>query len=177
VHALGWLPVVHGLRRHLIDEVVMLGIEPLDVALAEQRDRLPIRLAVGAAEVIAAVQPVLGMLHGGVPNPLLDLVGHDGVLAQVLDAVSQPVDVSAGRFQRPLERVRSCDDLAVFVRGEQADEAGDSFLQGFLIRAHCTLSGAGRTLASCFAAAHSRRVLAPQPCLNGQDHGRLGFQS
>ena len=50
MHRLGWLAVVHGLRRHLVDEVVMFGIEPMLLTLHVERDLLPIELAVGVTE-------------------------------------------------------------------------------------------------------------------------------
>ena len=88
MHAFGRLAVVDGLRRHLVDELVMLGGEPLFVALAVQRDRLPGRFAAGVDELVCPVQPVFGVLYGCVPNLLPLLIRDPGVLAEVLDAVS-----------------------------------------------------------------------------------------
>ena len=136
MHPLGRLLVIHSLCRDLVDEVVMPGIEPVYVALAEQRDRLPGRFAVGAAKIIAAMQSVLGVLHGHIPD-LLHLVLRDlSVLAEVLDAVSQAIDVSAGGRQRALERADGGDDFAIAVAREQAHDRCDLFLQGFRVRAH-----------------------------------------
>src|SRR5262249_49370641 len=153
------LLVVHSLRRHLVDEVVMPGVEPGYVALAVQRDRLPGRLAVGATKIVAAMQSVLGVLDGGVPDLLFDLVWHDRALSQILDAKGQAVDVGAGGRQRAFKRVEGGDDLAVAVAREQAHDRRNPLLQGFLVCAHGLLNGGS----DCFASLKSHKFYATIP--------------
>src|SRR5262249_4672172 len=132
----GRLLIPHSLRGHFVDELVRLWTQPLLVALTEQRDRLPRWFAVGAAELVRAVQSVLGVLDGGVPDFLLDLIRNDGALIQVLDTVREAVELGAGAYQPPLEGVHSGILVAVAVRGEQAPHGGDPLPQSFLVGVH-----------------------------------------
>src|SRR5262249_44736740 len=110
--------------------------QPLLVALTEQRDRLPRWFAVGAAELVRAMQSVLGVLDGGVPDFLLDLIRNDGALTQVLDTVREAVEIGAGAHQHPLRGVHRGELVAVAVRADQGPPGGDPLLQIFLVGAH-----------------------------------------
>src|SRR6516225_6126285 len=99
----------------------MLSVEPMLVALAVPRDRLPSRLAAAVDEVVRPVQPVFGVLYGRVPDFLHLILRDLGMFAEVLDAMSEAVDIGAGGFQHPLERTYCSDDLAIVIRGQQAD--------------------------------------------------------
>src|SRR5215813_7358690 len=140
VHVRSRLAAVHGARGHVVDEVVMLRIEPVLLTLAVQRDLGPIELAIGVAESTGAVLLSLRRLDAlGVTDGarVLDLaadfllVGVAQTAICLLDTVGKGVNVNtsvlADGLHNPLDAKYRSDALAV-VGAQQHADAGCKFV-------------------------------------------------
>jgi len=45
-----------GAAGHVVDKLMILRIEPMLVTLQEQRNRFPVRLAIGAVKIVCTVE-------------------------------------------------------------------------------------------------------------------------
>ena len=131
VLSFGRFATPNGATAHVVDELVMLGIEALFVALEIQRDFIPLRLAVSAKKITLAVLFVLGVLCAlgiaSVVGGVVDLLRYSFIEAATiaLDVIDEFMNTDALGFQQTPHGVYGRDDLAITVRGQSAHDVAE----------------------------------------------------
>src|SRR6516225_247570 len=124
------LAPVHGARRHIIDELVVLGGEPLLLPLAVTRDFGPFERAVGVAEGAGAVLLAFRRPHtlgvafdAGAFDRSADLllVGFAQAATAALDVIGKRVKALVIGLQQARDGAQRGKGLAPAVRRQQAD--------------------------------------------------------